>query len=161
MHESKFSRSILKCATALTLVAAALGAHASTEKPGEGVKVTPIFPSIAEERFRGEVAMEGLRELGYKVQEPKETEYGVMMVALANGDADFTVHLWEKLHSQFYQQAGGDDVMVKTGNILPGVAQGYLIDKKTADQYNIKYITDLKKPESPSCSIPMATARPT
>ncbi|WP_336333473.1 glycine betaine/L-proline ABC transporter substrate-binding protein ProX [Pseudomonas putida] len=147
MHESKFSRSILKCATALTLVAAALGAHASAEKPGEGVKVTPIFPSIAEERFRGEVAMEGLRELGYKVQEPKETEYGVMMVALANGDADFTVHLWEKLHSQFYQQAGGDAVMVKTGNILPGVAQGYLIDKKTADQYNIKYITDLKKPE--------------
>lgn len=37
--------------------------------------------------------------------------------------------------------------MVKTGDILPGVAQGYLIDKKTADQYNIKYITDLKKPE--------------
>lgn len=34
MHESKFSRSILKCATALTLVAAALGAHASAEKPG-------------------------------------------------------------------------------------------------------------------------------
>lgn len=95
MHPSKFSRSILKCATALTLAAAALAAHASADKPGDGVKVTPIFPSIAEERFRGEVAMEGLRELGYKVQEPKETEYGVMMVALANGDADFTVHLWK------------------------------------------------------------------
>lgn len=106
MYESKFSRSILKCATALTLVAAALGAHASAEKPGDGVKVTPIFPSIAQERFRGEVAMEGLRELGYKVQEPKETEYGVMMVALANGDADFTVHLWDKLHNQFSSRLG-------------------------------------------------------
>ncbi|QCI12567.1 glycine betaine/L-proline ABC transporter substrate-binding protein ProX [Pseudomonas putida] len=147
MHESMFTRSILKSASALALVTVSLFAQASADKPGEGVKVTPIFPSIAEERFRGEVAMEGLRELGYNVQEPKETEYGVMMVALANGDADFTVHLWEKLHDKFYQQAGGDDVMVKTGNILPGVAQGYLIDKKTADQYHIQSITDLKKPE--------------
>lgn len=80
MHESKFSRSILKCATALTLVAAALGAHASAENRG-GREGYADLPSIAEERFRGEVAMEGLRELGYKVQEPKETEYGVMMVA--------------------------------------------------------------------------------
>ena len=147
MSEFKLSRSMLKCATALTLTAAALCAHASADKPGEGVKVTPIFPSIAEERFRGEVAMEGLRELGYKVQEPKETEYGVMMVALANGDADFTVHLWDKLHDKFYRQAGGDDVMIKAGDIMPGVLQGYLIDKKTAEAHNIKYITDLKKPE--------------
>ncbi|HKS15487.1 MAG TPA: glycine betaine/L-proline ABC transporter substrate-binding protein ProX [Pseudomonas sp.] len=147
MSEFKLTRSMLKCATALTLAASALCAHASADKPGEGVKVTPIFPSIAEERFRGEVAMEGLRELGYKVQEPKETEYGVMMVALANGDADFTVHLWDKLHDKFYRQAGGDDVMIKAGDIMPGVLQGYLIDKKTAEAHNIKYITDLKKPE--------------
>lgn len=140
-------RSLLQCASALTLAAAALCAHASADKPGDGVKVTPIFPAIAEERFRGEVAMEGLRELGYKVQEPKETEYGVMMMALASGDADFTVHLWDKLHDKFYQQAGGDDVMVKAGDIMPGVLQGYLIDKKTAEAHNIKYITDLKKPE--------------
>ena len=147
MLESMFSRSILQGASALALVIASLCANASADQPGEGVKVTPIFPSIAEERFRGEVAMEGLRELGYKVQEPKETEYGVMMVALANGDADFTVHLWDKLHDKFYQQAGGNDVMVKAGDIMPGVLQGYLIDKKTAEQYHIKYITDLKKPE--------------
>jgi glycine betaine/proline transport system substrate-binding protein len=30
---------------------------------------------------------------------------------------------------------------------MPGVLQGYLIDKKTAEAHNIKYITDLKKPE--------------
>nr|WP_260961266.1 glycine betaine/L-proline ABC transporter substrate-binding protein ProX [Pseudomonas citri] len=143
----KLPSTLLKCATALTLTAAALCAHASADKPGDGVKVTPIFPSIAEERFRGEIAMQGLRDLGYNVQEPKETEYGVMMMALGNGDADFTVHLWDKLHAKFYQQAGGDDTMVKAGDIMPGVLQGYLIDKKTADQYHIKYLTDLKKPE--------------
>ncbi|AOE65111.1 glycine betaine/L-proline ABC transporter substrate-binding protein ProX [Pseudomonas corrugata] len=147
MSEFKLSRSMLNCATALAIAAMSLCANASANQPGDGVKITPIFPSIAEERFRGEVAVEGLRELGYKVQEPKETEYSVMMMALANGDADFTVHLWDKLHDKFYQQAGGDKVMVKAGDIMPGVLQGYLIDKKTADAYGIKYITDLKKPE--------------
>lgn len=138
-----------------------LCANASANQPGDGVKVTPIFPSIAEERFRGEVAMEGLRELGYKVQEPKETEYGVMMMALGSGDADFTVHLWDKLHDKFYQQAGGDKAMVKAGDIMPGVLQGYLIDKKTAEAHGIKYITDLKNRKSPNCSTPTATAKRT
>ncbi|WP_223471569.1 MULTISPECIES: glycine betaine/L-proline ABC transporter substrate-binding protein ProX [unclassified Pseudomonas] len=147
MSELKLSRSILNCATALAIAAMSLCANASANQPGDGVKVTPIFPSIAEERFRGEVAMEGLRELGYKVEDPKETEYGVMMMALGSGDADFTVHLWDKLHDKFYQQAGGDKTMVKAGDIMPGVLQGYLIDKKTADAHGIKYITDLKKPE--------------
>ncbi|MBC3382686.1 glycine betaine/L-proline ABC transporter substrate-binding protein ProX [Pseudomonas sp. SWRI179] len=147
MSEFKLSRSILNCAAVLSIAAMSLCANASANQPGDGVKITPIFPSIAEERFRGEVAMEGLRELGYKVQEPKETEYGVMMMALGSGDADFTVHLWDKLHDKFYQQAGGDKTMVKAGDIMPGVLQGYLIDKKTAEAHNIKYITDLKKPE--------------
>lgn len=147
MSEFKLLRALLQGAGAVSLSLAALCANASADQPGEGVKVTPIFPPIAEERFRGEVAMAGLRALGYKVEEPKETEYGVMMMALANGDADFTVHLWDTLHGKFYQQAGGDDVMVKTGEIMPGVLQGYLIDKKTADAHNIKYITDLKNPE--------------
>ncbi len=147
MNKTPFARRFVQCATALSLAMATLYASASAEKPGEGVKVTPIFPPIAEERFRGEVAMEGLRELGYKIQEPKETEYAVMMVALANGDADFTVHLWDTLHDTFYQKAGGDSVLVKAGDVLPGVLQGYLIDKKTADAHNIKYITDLQKPE--------------
>ncbi|MGE8114197.1 glycine betaine/L-proline ABC transporter substrate-binding protein ProX [Pseudomonas sp. NPDC086566] len=140
-------RRVLQLATALFFGAAAISANAAATSPGNGVSVTPIFPSIAEERFRGEIAMQGLRELGYQIQTPKETDYGVMMMALANGDADFTVHLWDKLHDKFYTQAGGDDVMVKTGHIMPGVLQGYLIDKKTAQAHNIKYITDLKKPE--------------
>jgi glycine betaine/proline transport system substrate-binding protein len=123
------------------------GQAATAEQPGQGVSVTPIFPSIAEERFRGEVAMAGLRELGYDVKEPKETEYAAMMVALSYGDADFTVHLWDKLHDTFYQKVGGDDTLVKAGDVIPGVLQGYLIDKKTAEAHNIKYLTDLKKPE--------------
>ena len=147
MHESTFTRRFLQCASALALSVVCLGASASADKPGEGVKITPAFPSVDEERFRGEIALAGLRELGYKVQPPKETEYATMVLAVGFGDADFTVNFWDKLHASFFQKAGGDENMVKAGDIMPGVLQGYVIDKKTADQYHIKYITDLKKPE--------------
>lgn len=143
----QLSRKALTLTTA-SLFALSLGgaAHAASQ-PGDGVTVTPIFPSIAEERFRGEIAMAGLKELGYEVEEPKETEYAAMMLALSYGDADFSVHPWEVLHDSFYQKAGGDDTMVQAGSIIPGVLQGYLIDKKTADAYNIRSLDDLKKPE--------------
>lgn len=147
MHDSTFTRRLLQCASAVALSVVCLGASASAAKPGEGVKITPAFPSVDEERFRGEVALAGLRELGYKVQSPKETEYATMVLAVGFGDADFTVNAWDKLHASFYQKAGGDQNMLKVGDIMPGVLQGYLIDKKTAEQYNIKYLTDLKKPE--------------
>ncbi|MFD1383881.1 glycine betaine/L-proline ABC transporter substrate-binding protein ProX [Rhodanobacter aciditrophus] len=119
----------------------------ANDMPGKGVEVTPIFPSIAEERFRGEIAIAGLEALGYEVEEPKESEYATMLLAISYGDADFTVHLWDKLHDTFYQKAGGDDTMMKVGSIMPGVLQGYQIDKKTADKYGITSIDDLKKPE--------------
>lgn len=131
-------------ASSIGLVSTQLSAE---ELPGDGVEITPIFPSIAEERFRGEIAIAGLEALGYDVQEPKESEYATMMLALSYGDADFTVHLWDKLHDTFYQKAGGDDTMMKVGTMMPGVLQGYLIDKKTAEKYNITNLEDFKKPE--------------
>jgi glycine betaine/proline transport system substrate-binding protein len=139
---------VIRSMAALALTVSPLFAWAATaQQPGQGVSITPIFPSIAEERFRGEIAMAGLKELGYKVQTPKETEYSTMFVALSSGDADFTVHMWEELHKSFYEKAGGDDVMVKTGSTMPGVLQGYMIDKKTADEHHITSLADLQKPE--------------
>ena len=142
----ELTKSIAKLTVAGSFAAMALTANAES-KPGDGVEVTPIFPSIAEERFRGEIAIAGLEALGYEVEEPKETEYATMMLALSYGDADFSVHMWDILHDTFYQNAGGDRTMVKAGDVIPGVLQGYLIDKKTAEAHNITKLTDLKKPE--------------
>src|ERR1044072_8596687 len=116
MLKTRITGNLLHCACALSLAVASLCAQASAEKPGEGVKVTPMFPAIAEERFRGEIAMAGLKALGYNVQEPKEAEYATMLIAVGSGDADFTVHLWNTLHDNFYQKAGGDRDMIKAGD---------------------------------------------
>jgi len=151
MNKSYFkqlAKKVFKFNYIFTLTTIAIsGSSYAEEMPGKGIEVTPIFPPIAEERFRGEVAMAGLTELGYDVKKPKETEYAMMMLALSYGDADFTVHVWDKLHDVFYKKSGGNDTLTKVGNIIPGVSQGYLIDKKTADKYQITKLNDLKKPE--------------
>lgn len=133
-------------AASLLTLSMATGAHAANQ-PGDGTLIRPVFSSVVEERFRGEIVMAGLQELGYQVAEPKETEYSTLMMAIAFGEADFSVHLWDILHDNFYQKAGGDAKLVKVGEVIPGVLQGYLIDKKTAEQYHIRSLDDLKKPD--------------
>lgn len=142
----QFKKTALSLATGIALTLSG-AAFAENMKPGDGEEIQPIFPTIPAEHFRGEILNIGLRELGYEVEEPRETEYAVMMQALGSGDADFTAHLWDKLHDTFYQKAGGDKRMVKAGTLIPGVTQGYLIDKATADKHGITSVADLTKPE--------------
>ncbi|MBF8223783.1 glycine betaine/L-proline ABC transporter substrate-binding protein ProX [Halomonas sp. 328] len=135
--------------TALALATAALTPlpALAEARPGEGVSVTPIFPSVAEEHFRGQIAIMGLEALGYAVEAPRETEYAGILLGLAYGEGDFTVHAWDKLHDDFYQQVGGDEALVKAGEIIPGVLQGYLIDRATAEAHGITSLEDLRDPE--------------
>jgi glycine betaine/proline transport system substrate-binding protein len=43
--------------------------------------------------------------------------------------------------------SGGDDKFYRKGQYVSGAAQGYLIDKKTAEKYNITNIGQLKDPK--------------
>lgn len=139
---------IVQLTTAASLVLSSVAGNALAEDfPGQGVAITPIFSNIAEERFRGEIAIAGLKALGYDVTTPKETDYHTMLLALSYGDADFTVHMWDQLHNTLYDKYGGNERMVRAGNIIPGVLQGYQIDKKTADTHNITQLSDLRRPE--------------
>jgi glycine betaine/proline transport system substrate-binding protein len=46
-----------------------------------------------------------------------------------------------------YDNAGGDKVFYREGFYIEGAAQGYLIDKKTADKYKIRNIGQFKNPK--------------
>ncbi|WP_372426437.1 glycine betaine/L-proline ABC transporter substrate-binding protein ProX [Salinarimonas chemoclinalis] len=115
--------------------------------PGEGRTVQPMTSGIAEEIFQHEILFEGLRRLGYEVEDPLEGEYAVMHVALGQGDADFTGVHWNLLHQEFFENSGGEDRMVKLGTFIDNVLQGYLIDKATADEHGITNLEQLKDPE--------------
>ncbi|SMC71979.1 glycine betaine/proline transport system substrate-binding protein [Fulvimarina manganoxydans] len=139
---------LLACATAVSLSFAALPALAQdADKPGAGVSVTPLKSSIAEETFQTLLVSKALEELGYDVGEIKEIEYAAGHVATANGDGTFMADHWDPLHADFYTAAGGDAKLYREGVYSPGALQGYLIDKKTADEHNITNIDQLKDPE--------------
>jgi glycine betaine/proline transport system substrate-binding protein len=88
-------------------------------------------------------------------------DYPAAHLAIANGDGTFLADHWDPLHADYYKNAGGDAKLWRDNAYSTGALQGYLIDKKTADQYKITNIASSRTRRSPSCSTPTATARPT
>ncbi|MDX1456955.1 MAG: glycine betaine/L-proline ABC transporter substrate-binding protein ProX [Marinobacter sp.] len=115
--------------------------------PGEGVTVQPIQSPIAEETFQTMLINEALRELGYDVQPIQEVDYSAGYTSIANGDATYMAVNWYPLHNTMYENAGGDDEFYRIGHYISGAAQGYLIDKASADKYGIDNIADFKDPD--------------
>ncbi|KAA5605160.1 glycine betaine/L-proline ABC transporter substrate-binding protein ProX [Roseospira marina] len=123
------------------------GSAMAQSMPGEGVTVVPLKSSIAEETFQTMLVMKALEDLGYDVEDIKELEYAAAYVAVGNGDGTFLADGWFPLHVDFYEAAGGDEKLYREGVYAPGALQGYLIDKKTAEEHDITNIAQLKDPE--------------
>lgn len=130
------------------LVAALIAAMSSS---AFAANVTPFQGSIAEETFQTEIVNRALAALGHDVDSIKEVDYAVAYKQISqeanSDDISFMAVNWAPLHDAMYDKVGGDKVFYRKGHYVEGAAQGYLIDKKTADQYNIKYINDLKDPK--------------
>jgi glycine betaine/proline transport system substrate-binding protein len=119
----------------------------SAELPGKGKSVQPCYNGIAEEYFQLLIVNKGLEKLGYKVKKALELEITAMHVAVAQGDADYNANSWIPLHDAFYEKVGGAAKVTRVGTLVEGAVQGYLIDKKTADKYNIETINQFTDPE--------------
>ncbi|RRZ90832.1 glycine betaine/L-proline ABC transporter substrate-binding protein ProX [Erwinia sp. 198] len=119
----------------------------AADLPGKGITVKPIQSTISEETFQTLLVSRALEKLGYTVDEPGEVDYNVGYTSLAAGDATFTAVNWQPLHDDMYKAAGGDAKFSRQGTYVQGAAQGYLIDKKTAEKYHITRIDQLKDPE--------------
>ncbi len=143
MNTRHFASTLL----AASLLALGLAAHAAADLPGKGVKVQPLQSALTEETFQTLLVSRALEKLGYDVQPIKEVAYPTAHLAVANGDATFIANHWNPHHSEFYKTAGGDAKLSRRGVYSAGAAQGYLIDKKTADQYKITHLSQLTDPK--------------
>ena len=129
------------------LLSFGLTASAADSLPGAGVKVQALKSSLAEETFQTLLVNRALAKLGYDVQAIKEVEYPTAHIAIANGDATFMADHWNPQHADYYKNSGGDAKLSRAGIYSGNAAQGYLIDKKTADAYKITNIGQLKDPK--------------
>jgi len=118
----------------------------AAELPGAGKSVQPVFTEDQAAVFQLEVALEGLRRLGYDVKDTKNVDIPAAHIALSQGDADIYAQNWDPLQNAFYERAGGSAKLTRVGNLVKGALQGYLIDKATADKYKIRYLEQLKDP---------------
>jgi len=114
--------------------------------PGEGVTVKPTYVSL-EERFQTEIINIGLEKLGYEIGKMRELEPALMHTDLAAGGLDYTAAHWQQLGRKFYDNSGGDEKLEKVGVIVDNAVQGYLIDRATAEKYNITNLEQLQNPE--------------
>ncbi len=113
--------------------------------------VTAVKTAIAEEGFQMQVVVEVLKKMGHTVNVTNDVDYAIAFQTIADNaksdDVFFMAAHWDPLQNGMIKGAGGEEKLAKFSNYVSNCAQGYVIDKKTADKYNIKYINDLKKPE--------------
>ena len=145
MQKFTLEAAAVLAATALSIGLA--GTAAAQALPGKGVSVQPLKSSLAEETFQTLLVMKALEKLGYDVKPIKEVEYPTAHIAIANGDATLMADHWNPQHADYYKNAGGDAKLSRKGVFSDNAAQGYLIDKKTADQYKITNIAQFKDPK--------------
>ncbi|MGR5142903.1 glycine betaine/L-proline ABC transporter substrate-binding protein ProX [Photobacterium sp. DNB23_23_1] len=131
-----------------TIASVSFSGHTlANDLPGKGVSVQPVQSTVAEETFQTLIVNRALEALGYDVKPTKEVDYNVGYTSIAKGDATFLTVGWFPLHADKYTMSGGDEKFYRQGQYVSGAAQGYLIDKKTAEKYGITNIGQLKDPE--------------
>ncbi len=100
-----------------------------------------------EEHFQTEIVKIGLEKLGYQVETPQEIDYPAIYLSVANEDLDYSIVYYNPGHDAFFNNAGGEEKLAGVGILTPDGIQGYQIDKKTADEYNITSLEQLKDPK--------------
>ena len=115
-----------------------------------GAKVTAVKTAIAEEGFQMQIVAEVLKKMGHTVEITNDVDYAIAFQTIADNaksdDVFFMAAHWDPLQKKMIEGAGKEKLSIFS-DYISSCAQGYLIDKKTADKYNIKYINDLDKPE--------------
>ncbi|MDJ1170877.1 glycine betaine/L-proline ABC transporter substrate-binding protein ProX [Roseofilum sp. BLCC_M154] len=113
----------------------------------EDVTIRSAHSTWLDEIFQTEVVNIGLEQLGYQIAPVKRLEYPGIYLSLANGDLDYSVVYYSPSHDGMLDQAGGEEKIQKLGVFVPIGNRGYQIDRKTAEEYGITNLAQLKDPD--------------
>ena len=138
---------ILATGTAAALLLASTGLNAvAQDKPGEGVTVDMARATWDTGWWQAEVYKQMLEELGYEIPRVTTLDNPPFYQAVSQGDVDLWVNGWFPLHDTYEEtfSQGAE----KVGTVAEGGAlQGYLIDKKTAEEHGISTLEDMTNDE--------------
>lgn len=129
----------------IALILICTGQHSRAIDLEKEIKI--IRPSWDSAWFNAEVFRALIHELGYQVSEPETMETSVIYEALADGTKDLFFHFNPKQHHIYFNKKVTENID-KVGYLVKHqVIRGFLIDKHSADKFNIKDWSDLRRPE--------------
>jgi glycine betaine/proline transport system substrate-binding protein len=135
-----------KLAIGAVAAAALAGGALAQDLPGEGKEVKMARATWDTGWFHAAIYKRALEELGYEVGEITTLDNPPFYQAVGQGDIHLWVNGWFPLHDTYRDafEKGAEIV----GYVAEGGAlQGYLVDKKTAEEHGITNLADLRKPE--------------
>ena len=116
-----------------------------------GAKVTALKTALAEEEFQMQIIVQVLEKMGHTVEVSNDLEYAITFQTIADNaksdDVYFMAAHWDPIQTNMIKGVGGKETLAIFSEYISNCASGYVIDKKTADKYNIKYINDLADPK--------------
>jgi len=131
----------------LLAVLLALPVAADQVRPGEGVKVQPARATWNTGYFQEALVRDGLKELGYQVEKPKELQNPLFYQTLALGDVDYWTNGWFPMHKEHMPKNFDEKGEVIGYVVKAGGLQGYLVSKRDVEKFNIRSLDDFKRPE--------------
>ena len=147
MNASKLlSRVALGAATAFAMTATAVTNDVAAQEPGEGKSISMARATWDTGWFQAELYKQMFEKLGYDVSQVKTLDNPPFYQAVGQGDIDLWVNGWFPLHNT-YRDNFEDGASIVGYVAKGGALQGYLVDKKSAEQYGITNIMDFTKPE--------------
>jgi glycine betaine/proline transport system substrate-binding protein len=148
MHKKNYKRVINAVVVATALFAFCSSSSLAYDKdPGKGVTVNQGRCTWDTGYFHETLVRKAMIELGYTFDKPKMLQNSLFYVSVAQGTIDFWANSWfpnqsSQLPKNFYKTADAYGYVVKSGGL-----QGYLIDKKNQEKFNITSLADFKRPE--------------
>jgi len=143
--KNTFRDTILALAGVLAVVGTAQAA--ADPQPGLGITVRPVVTGDLEVLFDIGIVNAGLERLGYTVAKPKTLSLALLYASVAQGDGDYAAETWWPGHKFVYENSGGAAKSTLVGTYMQGASQGYFIDKRTAEEFHITNIDQLKDPK--------------
>jgi ABC-type proline/glycine betaine transport system substrate-binding protein len=84
----------------LLMTSLTLPVLADQQKPGENVSVQPACATWNTGYFQEALVYAGLKEIGYKVNKPKELQNSLFYLAVTLGDVDYWTNGWFPMHKE-------------------------------------------------------------
>lgn len=132
-------------AAAVSILASA-GIATAADMPGDGKTIKLARASWDTGWFQAALYQKAFEALGYEVEGPTTLDNPPFYQAVGQGDVDVWVNGWFPLHNDYKDDFEPGAKVI--GYVAEGGAlQGYLIDKKTADEHGITNLEDFKNDE--------------